>query len=274
MSRISPRRLAALIDGRRGYNLHSHTQFCDGRHPMEQIVKSAIDAGMEILGFSPHSPVPIESPCNMLQADVPAYLAEIERLRALYGDRITLLASMEIDWLGPQWGPSSPYFDTLPLDYRIGSIHFIKGADGTLIDIDGSSERFMRNMPAHFDNDIMYVVNTFFDATEAMIEAGGLDIIGHFDKVLLNATAHTPAIATSEVYRRRIDRIIDCIAGAGIIAEINTKARDTRGMFFPEQSLWPRLRKAGIPLAVNSDVHYSNLINAGRDEALDILMKL
>ena len=109
----------------RNYTFHSHTQFCDGHATMENFVEAAIRNGFSHYGFSPHSPVPIESPCNMSMESVPAYLAEFERLRNLYGDRIRLYASMEIDWLGPQWGPSNDYFQALPLDYRIGSVHFI-----------------------------------------------------------------------------------------------------------------------------------------------------
>lgn len=269
--RMTPSDIIGLlpVDGR--YNLHSHTQFCDGRHSMERILQSAIDEGMTLFGFSPHSPVPVDSPCNMSRADVALYLAEIERLRTLYGDKITILSSMEIDYLGEQWGPSSDFFSSIPLDYTIGSVHFIPAIDGTLTDIDGSSERFLNNMSTRFNNDIDYVINSFFDATESMIEAGGFEIIGHFDKILLNATAYDPDIPAGQLYRRRVDRIIECISSAGIIAEINTKHRDTRGHFFPHEDLWGRLLRAGVPLVVNSDVHYAELVNAGRDKALNLL---
>ena len=76
------------------YNFHSHTQFCDGRYSMEQFVEAAVEAGFEHWGFSPHSPIPIGSPCNMLTVDVKKYLEEVARLRNLYGDRINLYAAM------------------------------------------------------------------------------------------------------------------------------------------------------------------------------------
>lgn len=259
----------------RKYNLHSHTQFCDGRHSMEEILRAAIDEGMTLFGFSPHSPVPVDSPCNMSFDDVEPYFDEIQRLRSLYGDQIEILASMEIDYLGDKWGPANPYFDNLPLDYRIGSVHFVPSAiDGTPIDIDGSAERFFKNMAEQFDNNIDYVVNAFFDASEAMVEAGGLDIIGHFDKVIMNGIEYDPNLADSSIYRRRVVRMIDCIASADIAAEINTKAIDTRGRFFPDSSLFHAMKRAGITILVNSDVHFSNLVNAGRDKAFAILDNL
>ncbi|MCH5346142.1 MAG: histidinol-phosphatase, partial [Muribaculaceae bacterium] len=168
--------------------------------------------------------------------------------------------------------PAIPYFNTLPLDYRIGSVHFIPSKrDGRMIDIDGSAARFLDNMEREFGGDIEDGVNAFFDASEAMIASGGLDIIGHFDKIIMNGIEFDKRLAESVLYQRRVNRLIDCIAAAGIVAEINTKAIDKRGRFFPDASLWPALRRAGIPLVVNSDVHYTNLVNAGRDRAFEIL---
>ena len=106
------------------YNFHSHTQFCDGHAPMEDFVKEAIAERFTDYGFSPHSPIPFESPCNMSMAAVDMYINEFYRLKNMYGDKINLYMSMEIDYLGTQWGPANEYFDTLPLDYRIGSVHF------------------------------------------------------------------------------------------------------------------------------------------------------
>ena len=104
------------------YTFHSHTEFCDGRAQMEAFAREAVKRGFTHYGFSPHSPVPIESPCNMKVADVDRYFAEVERIRRAYGDRCRFYAGMEIDYLGDDWGPSSPYFATLPLDYAIGSV--------------------------------------------------------------------------------------------------------------------------------------------------------
>ena len=102
---------SAIISTTDRYNFHSHTQYCDGRASMEEMVKAAIDDGFEHWGFSPHSPVPIESPCNMSHDSVKSYFDEVTRLKEVYGDRISLYASMEIDYLGAEWGPSNPYFD-------------------------------------------------------------------------------------------------------------------------------------------------------------------
>lgn len=261
-----------LLGSERKYNFHSHTEFCDGRAQMRAFAAEAVAMGMKYYGFSPHSPIPIESPCNMNIHKVKDYLEEVARLREKYADSgIQFFASMEIDFLGDTWGPSKEYFQNLELDYRIGSIHFIPAQDGTLIDIDGSFERFQKNMSSHFRNDLQYVVETFFDQTEKMIEYGGFDIIGHFDKIAHNAAIYDEKIEDSPRYNDRIDRIIDAIAKKGLTAEINTKAYRDKKRFFPANRYWKKILDAGIPIVVNSDAHVPALINASRDQAFDIL---
>ncbi len=168
------------------YNFHSHTQFCDGRASMEDFAKMAVRCGFTHYGYSPHSPIPTESKCNMSKEDVPAFLAEVDRIKGLYGDKVRFYASMEIDYLGKEWGPSHDYFVTMPLDYRIGAIHFIQSDEG-FVDIDGRFENFKVKMAQFFHNDIRYVVESFYKASIAMLDAGGFDMIAHFDKIGHNA---------------------------------------------------------------------------------------
>lgn len=263
--------LIELTSVDRRYNLHSHTQFCDGRADMAAFAEAASREGMTIYGFSPHSPVPIESPCNMKSDDFVAYRAEFERLRDRYAGRVRLLMAMEIDYLGPQWGPSTPYFDTLGLNYRIGSIHFLPDDDGTLVDIDGPSERFNRYMTERFHGDIDHVVDLFFDQTEAMLSAGGFEIIGHFDKIAHNGSLYRPGLEDTPRFVRRVNDVIDLIAEKGVAVEINTKSFATAARFFPSTRYWKRIKEAGIAVVVNSDAHYPDRIDASRPEAFALL---
>lgn len=256
------------------YTLHSHTQFCDGRFTMAEFAQAAVDEGMVCYGFSPHSPLPIQSPCNMLAENVPAYLAEVERLRNIYGDRIKLYASMEIDYLSESWGPSIPYFQSLGLDYSIGSIHFIPTQEGEMIDIDGSHERFAQSLKNYFHNDLDYVVETFFAQSMAMVSRGGFDIIGHLDKVADNASSVRHDIERTPRFKFLIEQLIDSIAANGeITVEVNTKAFAKSGRFFPDEKWWPLLRERHLPVVVNSDAHFKSLISASRHEAIKRLLK-
>lgn len=256
------------------YNFHSHTQFCDGRAPMADFAKAAADNGFAHYGFSPHSPIPIESPCNMNKTDVGLYLDEFARLKSLYAGRINLYLAMEIDYLGEDWGPANPYFKALPLDYSIGSVHFIPSQRGVYVDVDGHFDNFKGKMERFFDNDIRYVVNTFYDQSLAMVAEGGFDIIGHLDKIGHNASHFQPGIEDEEWYKSRVNELIDAVIASGAAVEINTKALADHHRFFPAPRYWKRLMDAGVTILINSDAHYPHLIDASRREALDLLQKI
>ena len=144
------------------YNLHSHTQYCDGKATMEEFAQAACNAGFTHYGYSPHSPICLTSDCNMSETDVPAFLNEVERIkRGPHGEKVKFHASMEIDYLGNHWGPAIPYFQDMPLDYRIGSVHFIPNQKGTYIDIDGAASDFIKKMHDYFSDNIRYVVEKY-----------------------------------------------------------------------------------------------------------------
>lgn len=253
------------------YNFHTHTQFCDGRDSIADITEAAVESGFLHLGFSPHSPIPFDSPCNMSKDSLPLYFEELNRMRDKYGTRINIYTSMEIDYISDDWGPANPYFKSLNLDYAIGSVHFIPYRDGEYVDIDGRFENFKKKMGIYFDNDIKAVVESFYHQSMAMIEAGGFDIIGHFDKIGHNAGDFCLGIEDEPWYLALVKKEFEAIMDCGLIVEINTKAFANFNRFFPNARFFEWLRRYKTPVVVNSDAHYAGLINAGRDEAFKFL---
>ena len=261
-----------ILSSTKLYNFHTHTQFCDGRAVMEDFVMIAIEQGFEDIGFTPHSPIPYYSPCNMKSDDVPAYLNEINRLKDLYGDKINIYKSMEIDFLD-NWGPANEYFKNIPLDYRIGSVHFIPSFkdENEYIDVDGCFENFKEKMSLYFDNDIKSVVESFYNQTLKMIENGGFDIIGHFDKIGYNSNQFQPGIEDETWYRKVVKQTFDAIMDNNYIIEVNTKAFEKHNRFFPGERYFKWLKDYNAPILVNSDTHFPDLINSGRLEAIKLL---
>ena len=265
----------SIISQTRQYNFHSHTQFCDGHASMELMARAAVGAGMRHYGFSPHSPIPVSSPCNMLRADVDVYLAEVQRIKAMPElQSCRFYAAMEVDYLGDDWGPVNEYFKSLPLDYIIGSVHFIPSQWGEYVDIDGHFDSFAKRMKAYFRGDIDYVVDTFYRQSRAMVEAGGFDILGHFDKVGQNASYYAPGIEDGSHYRQCVESLIGMIIDRRCVIELNTKAREQHGRFFPGERYLPVLADAGITILVNSDAHQPDRIDASRGEAFNLLDRI
>lgn len=256
------------------YNLHSHTQFCDGRFPMDEMAESAAAAGMLHYGFSPHSPICCESGCNMSRESVPVYLDEAARLRDMYAGTMSIMTSMEIDFISADFGPHIDYFQKLPLDYAIGSVHFVPTRDGVPVDCDGRFPRFAGNLEQAFDGDIRYVVEKYFEHVLMMQERGGFGLLGHFDKIAGNASQACEGIEEQGWYEALVDDVISHAVSSGTVVEINTKAYEETGRFFPAVKWWPKLVEAGVPVAIDSDAHYRDRINSGREQALTLWRKL
>lgn len=267
------------LNGSKAYTFHSHTEFCDGRATMEAFAREVVARGFTHYGFSPHCPLPIVSPCNMRREDVGRYLSEVDRIKGEYGGHCRFYAAMEVDYLGEEFGPSSREISELPLDYVIGSVHFVANRKGRLVDVDGRFESFRRKMRDYFDDDIRYVCEAFYARSAAMVEAGGFDIIGHFDKIGQNASYFQPGIEDEEWYQALVSDLVDRIISHNarhperpLTVEINTKAcADHSGRLFPHPRHWGRLAEAGVPLIVNSDAHVPALIDASREMAFSML---
>ncbi len=257
------------------YNLHTHTQFCDARAPMEDFVREAIALHFTHLGFTPHSPTTAESPCNMSRASVHDYFQEMERLRGIYGGQIHLYTGMEIDYVN-DFGPSDSYFQSLPLDYSIGSVHFIPAINNPslLIDIDGHYDAFKKKMHNYFEDDIEYVVRTFFAQSMQMVEKGGFDIVGHFDKIGLNASLYSSNLDEEPWFDKLVLQMFESIMDCHLTVEINTKSWLQHNRFFPNIKYFAMLKKYKAPVVINSDAHYPTLLNSGRNEARRLLDSL
>ena len=263
--------ILSIVQSTDRYTLHGHTQFRKGDADMEDFVCQAIEAGFTHYGFTPHAPTIVESTCNMSRDDVSAFLTEVERLRKAYGEHINLWAGMEIDYIDG-FGPSNEYFQALPLDYRIGSVHFIpsKADEQQMVDVDGRFERFKEKMGQYFENDIEWVVRTYFRQMMRMVEQGGFDIVGHFDKIGHNASQFRPGIDCEPWYDDLVRDLFEAIMDHHYIIEINTKAWEEFGRFFPNQRYFGMLRDAHSPVVFSSDAHWPHLINAGRREAMTL----
>ena len=258
------------------YNLHTHTQFCDGHANMEEFVTEAIATGFTHLGFTPHSPISVDSPCNMTRDDVQTYLDEMKRLQHIYGKQIHLYTAMEIDYVSVGDGPANEYFKNLPLDYRIGSVHFIPDISNPelMVDIDGKFQGFKQRMGQNFGGDIEYVVRTFFAQMMAMVEEGGFDIVGHMDKIGFNASQYRDGIDEEPWYDKLVIDLFENIMDHHLTIEVNTKAWLQRNRFYPNLKYFGMLKRFNAPVVVNSDAHYPTLLNSGRQEALKLLSVL
>ncbi len=211
----------------------------------------------------------------MSACDMPEYLNEIERLKNKYKAELEIYTGLEIDFLTADYNPSIPYFRQLPLDYRIGSVHFLpltgEMKENAMFCIDGSYADFEAAVKQNFGGDIKKVVQTYFDSSMKMVESGGFDIVGHLDKIYMNGQRFPGFDLTAGWYRSLITEYLHLIAEKGVIVEINTKNFRAKRELYPHPLYLPLLKQLHIPVTVNSDAHYPDLINDGRAGAFRLL---
>lgn len=256
-------------------NYHSHCNFCDGRSYPEDFVKFAIRYGFRAYGFSSHSPLPFETCWNMSKEDMDEYLAEITRLKKKYASQLEIYVGLEVDYLDKSYNASIPYFKNLPLDYRIGSIHFLPIAyplaEENMMCIDGSFHDFSCGVDRYYGGDIKRLIKHYYQSSCDMVEAGGIDIVGHLDKIYMNGQRCTGFSVEADWYRHALCDYLDLIAEKGLIVEINTKNYIKKQELYPHELYLTALLERHIPIMVNSDSHYPDLVNDGREKAFCLL---
>lgn len=254
-------------------NYHSHCLYCDGRADMASFARFAISKGFTAYGYSSHAPLPFPTAWTMEWDRMDDYLNEFSRLKSQYEGRLELYVGLEIDYLNEESHPAAARFQDLPLDYRIGSVHLLQNAKGEVVDADLSPERFAQMVEKHFHGNLENAVRQYFDRSERMLQLGGFDILGHADKVHYNAEWYRPHITEEDWYIHLVRTHLTEAVRRGYLIEINTKAYDSLGVFYPDVHYFPFLHELGARVVVNSDAHYPDLINAGRREALQALVR-
>lgn len=241
---------------------------------MSEIASAAYKAGFKVWGTSPHSPICCESGANMKSEDMDAYLAESARLKSEYAGRMKVLTGMEIDYISSEFGPHIGYFRNLPLDYRIGSVHFVRTRSGKPVDCDGPAVRFLEYLESEYKGDLRYVAETYFAMELEMLEAGGFDIIGHLDKIGDNGSAADPFLEDNDWYAALVEKVIAKAVEKDVVIEINTKKYPSAGRFFPAERWWPLLKKYNASVIISTDAHYPDKVSAGYQEAIHRLSLL
>ena len=239
------------------FNLHTHTNFCDGSDHPEEYIKVAIEKGLKILGFSSHAPVPFENKFAIKnKAGLTDYCTSILELKEKYKEQIEVYLGLEFDYI-----PGITHaFDTVKLkhklDYTIGAIHHVKSENGLWF-IDGPfNERYENGLRDFFNGDIKKAVSTYFKQINEMITNEKPDIIAHFDKIKMHNRGRF-FTEDERWYKDLVHETIELLHENDTIVEINTRGiyRKRSESFFPGNWIVKLLKEKGIRITISSDAH-------------------
>ncbi len=238
-------------------NIHTHTEFCDGRNSMEQMVQVAIKKGFETIGFSPHSFTKFD--LRYCCKDFNAFRQEFMRIKTIYGDKIKLLMGIELDAYGE-----------LPknLDYIIASVHYVKKGDN-YYSVDSSKLHFENALINGFCGDKLKLAECYFDTLVKAVRTIKPDVIGHFDLLDLYGKYE------GEQYKQIALTAVERLKETNSLVEINLgRCFKRMGGAYPADFIVQYMARHGFDFILSNDAHCTDALGYMFDEEVERLKTL
>ena len=255
-------------------NYHTHSLYCDGKEPLSAFVTAAEKLHYTQLGFSSHAPVPFENDFGIKEEEIDTYCQEIDKLQQ--HTHVTLLKSLECDFIPGQSKSFDAFRNEHHLDYIIGGVHLVSPPNGDgLWFIDGSKrEIYDEGLDRLFGHNIRQAVTCFWEQTFEMIETEHFEIIAHFDKIKMH-NQHRFFEDDEPWFQVLADKALQLIKRHDLIVEINTRGlyKKRCDAFYPSTTLLQKARKLDIPVIISSDAHMSEDLGQFCPEARDELIR-
>jgi len=233
---------------------HMHSSYSDGRSVPEDYVSPAIAAGLSEIGFSEHLTLfkDLED-WNMNPVNISPYITHLETLRKKIKN-IKIKIGLEVDFFEGKEEEIKAYLKPLPLDYIIGSVHYL-------------GEKTVDVGPEYYEGkSIDRLFESYFESVITAVSSGIFDIIGHCD--LIRIYGYKPSANVEPLYRR----LAKSMKKNDVAFEVNTNGRNRPlADFYPDRRFLNIFREENIPVCVNSDAHMPSRVGQYFDEAYELL---
>lgn len=245
-----------MVYSQKDVNLHTHTLFSHHGSGMPlDYVEKAKDAGLKVLGFSEHLPLPYYFPFERMEKnEVGEY---VESVRAIKDKKVLVLLGGECDWdKGLYSYYKDEFLSRLGFDYLIGSVHYVKGKGGSL-EYAGSKDAK--------DFDLKSYVDMYCSLLSSHLFLYGC----HPDLFVSSFSSWNKDLEAAS------RDIIACAKENNMPLEINGNGfckppviRDGKEEYlYPKKEFWMMAKDEGIKTVTASDAHMPNRVY-GYDKAL------
>lgn len=242
-------------------NYHTHSNYCDGKATLREMVEFAVAHGFTALGFSGHCPLPFENTYSI--TDYEGYCREVRALKEEFKDRIEISLGLEIDYVPGMLEDFKPLIEQGGLEYTIGSVHLIPAPDikprgnEDLWMIDGSRyETYDEGLMKHYHGDIRRGVRAYFHQQNAMLERNRPTIVGHPDKIAMHNRSRY-FTEDEPWYEQLALETLSLVHELDLICEVNTRGiyKGRHPDYYPSRRLIRQMKQWRIPLIVSTDAH-------------------
>lgn len=238
-------------------DMHTHGCYSDGRGCFSDFIINAKKKGIISIGFSDHSPVPLENEWSMKKTDMSSYFEELNKIKE-QEKALGVYAGMELDYIPGVDVKKYIGFEKLPLDYFIGSVHYVYSEIlQKYLEVDGSQDDFRVLVEKGFNNDSKAVYKSYYNNVREMISSYIPAVAAHIDLVTKNNMGGLFFDENSFDYFNEVEETLDLIKLFGTIVEINTGGM-SRGFMkkpYPSEHILEKCFEKKIPVTLNSDSH-------------------
>jgi histidinol-phosphatase (PHP family) len=233
---------------------HMHSSYSDGRSVPQDYIAPALAAGLSEIGFSEHLTLfkDLED-WNMNPVNITPYINHLENLRSSI-KTIKIKIGLEVDFFAGKEKEIFEYLRSLPLDYIIGSVHYL---GEKTVDVD----------PEFYEGkSIDRLFESYFESVIAASASGLFDIMAHCD--LIRIYGYKPSTDMEPLYRK----LAKTMKTHNVAFEVNTNGRNRPlADFYPDRQFLHIFREENVPVCVNSDAHMPARVGQYFDEAYDLL---
>ncbi|HSW67369.1 MAG TPA: histidinol-phosphatase [Bacteroidales bacterium] len=256
------------------FNLHTHSNFCDGSSPPEDYVQVALEKGFSVLGFSSHAPLPFESKFALNHKNVDIYTQTIRSLSYKYAGQLEVYLSMEIDYIPGVIEDFGYWKARASLDYVIGGVHLlVTPGNEDLWFINGHNKNiFDEGLRTYFNGDIELALRTYFNQMNRMVAEQKPDVIAHIDKIKMHNQERYFSVS-DRWYLELLFETLEIVKTHGCIVEVNTRGiyKSRSKELYPNLTTLKRIKELEIPVTLSSDAHSPEELAKGYPHALDVI---
>ncbi|MCT4614346.1 MAG: histidinol-phosphatase [Marinifilaceae bacterium] len=256
------------------FAIHTHTNFCDGKNSILELIEDAKSRNIKELGFTSHAPLIHDQYWSMRYENINQYCDQIRYFQNIEKS-LNISLGLEADY-APGLSYSFNHWRVLyDIDYIIGSVHMVKLSDSEFLFIDGSFEEFEKNVNSLLGGDVQALVKLYFGQINEMIINQKPDIVGHIDKVLMNSLKLLN-FRNEMWYKKIVDETISILKKSDCIVEVNTRGiyKKKSDFLFPDDYMLSQCISFGIPLCIASDAHTVEEIDMEYSNCLEILKEM
>lgn len=241
-------------------NVHTHTNFSDGKNTPEEMLLAAISKGFVSYGFSDHSHTDCDLSYCMKKTEYEKYFSEINRLKEKYGDKIDVLLGLELDYYSD--------IDRTKLDYIISSVHYMI-EQGKVYAIDHARDIQIDCITNCFGGDQNLFAEKYYRQVIENVQKNKPDIVGHIDVI----TKFGVIDEEDKKYREIALSAVDEVLKHCNVIEVNTGAifRKCRITPYPAPFILERILEKGGSVMINGDSHQTEAVDTYFKESAELL---